>query len=110
LVRLESFPSQSSRQTGSTLKKSNGVYARPHPGPLPRGEGEANCLGGNSVRRDCSHRPSAICSKTHSIISNIRITQERRMILPLLGARAGVRADVTTNFSRSRITHHASRN
>jgi hypothetical protein len=110
LGRLKNFVSESSCQTGSTLKKSNGVYARPHPGPLPRGEGEANCLGGNFVRRDCSHRPSAICSKTHSIISNIRITKERRMILPLLGERAGVRADATTDFSGSRIPDHASRN
>src|ERR1039458_10249623 len=53
LGRLKNFIGQSSRQTGSTLKKSNGVYARPHPGPLSRGEGEANCLGGNFIRRDC---------------------------------------------------------
>ena len=46
--RLGNFAGQSSRQAGS---KANGLIysdARPHPGPLPRGEGESSSVG----RRD----------------------------------------------------------
>jgi hypothetical protein len=118
LGRLKGFPGQSSCQTGSTLKKSNGVYARPHPGPLPREEGEAGKVAGKFVRRICNLRFLAARFKPKTTTSGARIAINRQIILPLLvpirnrdvSPRAGVRADATTDFSGSRITHHASRN
>ena len=118
LGRLKNFIGQSSRQTGSTLKKSNGVYARPHPGPLPRGEGEAGKVARKFVRYICNHRLPAVRSKPNTTTSGARIAINRQIILPLLvpirnrdvSPRAGVRADATIDFSGSRITHHASRN
>ena len=53
--------------------------ARPHPNPLPRGEGTA----------------------THGsrIFNDARFARILTKILPLLGERAGVRAVVNTNFA-----------
>ncbi len=61
----------------STVK--NLIEAHPHPNPLPQGEGTA----------------------THgSRISNdARLARNLTKILPLLGERAGVRADMNTNFA-----------
>ena len=108
--RLNGFPAQSSRQTGSSLKESNGFNVRPRPGPLPRGEGEATRVSRTLGRHRCSRRLSSVRRKKLMTICIVLIVNNRRIILPLLGERAGARADVTTNFSESRITHHVSRN
>ncbi|GEM_PF-181369 len=110
LGRLKNFIGQSSRQTGSTLKKSNGVYARPHPGPLSRGKGEAGKVARKFVRYICNHRLPAVDFKPNTTTSGVRIAINWQIILPLLGERAGVRVDATTDFSGSRLPHHASRN
>jgi hypothetical protein len=100
---------QSSRQTGTTANGLNSFDARPHPNPLPRGEGEAARVSRKFGRHNCSRRLSAVRAKTLTTNCDVRIVNRRRTILPLLGERAGVRAVVTTNFPASRITHHASR-
>ena len=107
---LNGFIGQSSRQTGSALKESIGFNVRPHPGPLPRGEAEADRVAGEFVRYICNHRLPAARSKPNTTTSGARIAINRRIILTLLGERAGVRADATTDFPGSRITHYALRN
>jgi len=102
LGRLKGFPGQSSCQTGSVSKESNDVYARPHPSPLPRGEEEAGGVAGKFVRYICNHRLPAARFKPNTTTSGARIAINRQIILPLLGERAGVRADVITDFSGSR--------
>jgi len=100
---------QSSRQT-SIPRELNSFETRPHPGPLPRREGEVTRATRNFARHNCNHRFFAVCRKTHMTACVVRTADHWRMILPLLGERAGVRAVVTANFPVSRITHHASRN
>jgi hypothetical protein len=75
----------------------NGGNTRPHPGPLPRGEGEANHVSRNLEWPGCSHRLFAIQFE-RSIISADHFANNRRRIPPLLGERAGVRVDVNTKF------------
>jgi len=94
LDSLVSFVRQSSCQTGSTLRAMNGVYARPHPGPLPQGEGVAARVAQNFAHRHCRRRPSAVRRKTRMTIRVVRVVNNRRMILPLLGVRVGVATDV----------------
>jgi hypothetical protein len=83
--------------------------ARPHPDPLPRGEGEAARVILNFARHNCCRRPSIVQRKTRTTTRVIHVINNRRMILPLLGERAGLRVDTTTNFSGSRFTFHVSR-
>jgi hypothetical protein len=92
------------------LKKSNRFNVRPRPGPLSRGEGEAGNVAGKFVRRICDHRLLAVRFKPNTTTSGALIAINRGIILPLPGERAGARADVTTNFSESRVTFHVSRN
>src|SRR2546430_2587596 len=63
--------------------KKNRVNARPHPGPLPQGEGE----------RDS--RLAEIRSEGRTHDSGAPIARQRRMIHPLPGERARVRASVS---------------
>ena len=107
---LKGFPGQSSQQTGATLKESNGFNVRPRPDPLPRGEGEATRVSRTLGRHRCDRRLSSVRRKKLTTICTVLIVNNRRIILPLLGERAGARAEVTTNFSESRITHYISRN
>jgi len=107
--RLTGFPAQSSQQAGSSLKESNGFNVRPRPGPLPRGEGEATRVSRTLGRHRCSRRLSSVRRKKLTTICTVLMVNNRRIILPLLGERAGARADVTTNYSESRITFHACR-
>ncbi len=107
--RLKGFPAQSSQQTGSALKESNGFNARPRPGPLPRGEGEAARVSRILGRHRCGRRLSSVRREKLTTICIVLIVNNRRIILPLLGERAGARAEVTTNYSESRITLHACR-
>ena len=88
--RLKGFPAQSSQQAGSSLKESNGFNVRPRPGPLPRGEGEADCIAGKFVRYICNHCRPAVRSEPSTTASGARIAINWRIILPLLGERAGV--------------------
>ena len=105
--------------------------ARPHPGPLPRGEGEAVPISRILGRHSCGRCPTVIRAGNRTIISDFHVAGNRGTILPLLpsslrfdatknmnravaqrrrvGERAGTRADVTTNFSESRVTFHACR-
>jgi hypothetical protein len=118
--RLKGFLSPSSQQTGSALRAMNGVDTRPHPGPLPRGEGVVTCVAQNFAHCYCRRRPSVVRRKTRTTTHIVRAVHNRRMIPPLLsafafgfgaiaskrskdgGERAGVRAEVTTHFSKSR--------
>jgi hypothetical protein len=105
--RLENFACQSSRQAGSTANGLTGFDARPHPGPLPRGEGEAARGSQRFDRHSCNFHPSAVRSKTIATTGDVRIANKRRTIPPLLEERVGVRASVITNFSASRPTPYA---
>ena len=107
--RLKGFIAQSSRQTGSALREINGGYARPHPSPLPRGEGEATRLARSLKRPNCSRRLGVVRTRKLTTTRVGRSANDRQRIPPLLGERAGVRAVVSTNFS-SRFTFHVSRN
>jgi hypothetical protein len=106
--KLENFAGQSSRQAGSTAKGSNGFDAHPHPSSLPRGEGEVTCASRESGRLNCSRRLFAVRPETLATIGDVHIVNNRRMILPLPGERAGARAVVPEDFSRN--MHRASRN
>jgi len=73
--------------------------ARPHPGPLPRGEGERGCGAAEkypvTVATAVSLRFAPRGART---TSGAYISKQRRMIHPLLGERAGVRASVNSIF------------
>jgi hypothetical protein len=73
--------------------------ARPHPGPLPRGEGEATHVssGFASHLHRCCVFPVRI--RTHGKPSTLEIISDGQTILPLPGERAGVRAVKLTIFS-----------
>src|SRR5688572_3371435 len=69
-------------------RRNVSLDARPHPGPLPRGEGEQGSVPGKLV---CVSRdPFILRPKT----KGVRIARALPTILPLLGERAGVRASV----------------
>ena len=70
------------------------VNARPPHGPLPRGEGEAYHVARLLDRPTCSRRLSVIRLKAREVTKDVQQAKQRRMILPLLGERAGVRAVV----------------
>ena len=70
------------------------VYARPHPGPLPRGEGVADRIARLLVRRICNLRHSVARQNSCAINGDPINLLDRQMVLPLLGERAGVRAVV----------------
>src|ERR1700690_786641 len=91
--RLMGFAGQSSRQTRSEMETPSGNYARPHPGPLPRGEGEATRGALNFDYHNYRHRFSTICCKMRTTTHAVRVGDNLRTILPPLGERAGVRAD-----------------
>jgi len=72
------------------------IKARPHPGPLPRGEGERF-----AAFRLYGRPPSGVFHKTAATATIRQPFQERRVLFSLSsGERAGVRADVSlTNKS-----------
>src|SRR5690348_12681083 len=88
------------------LKPEESVNARPHPGPLPRGEGEAFARSGTSYadgfissRRTFETRPTG--NLAHEC------NRQRTISPPLLGERAGVRAsNLSAPFASSRINSH----
>ena len=75
----------------------SGEYARPHPGPLPRGEGERSCALGKFVHQPGTRRLCLVEVVRVGRIRCDRLPQRRRRIHPLLGERAGVRASVYSN-------------
>ena len=70
---------------------------RPHPGPLPRGEGERIVALHPLVRRSCSLRLSVHFGEASNNQAALALTSDSRAFLPLLGERAGVRAVVLSN-------------
>ena len=83
--RLKGFISQSSRQRSSKANELKSIHARPHPGPLPRGEGEAGGVAREFVRYICNHRLPDTRFKPNTTTSGARIATKRQIILPLLG-------------------------
>src|SRR5688572_5131146 len=82
--RLGKSVDQSSQQaTGGT--NENGIYARPHPGPLPRGEGEADHVSRRFGRPNCIDRLAAIGDRNLTTTSDVYLAGNRQMIRPLLG-------------------------
>jgi len=80
-----------------TTKKT----ARPHPGPLPRGERESSSEHRRFKRNRSSSGPSA---KNHSAADceeTSELPDNSAKLLPLLGERAGVRAGVSTDCDSS---------
>jgi hypothetical protein len=85
-----------------------GVDTRPHPGPLPQERGnrspvaDGSEMTGTRAPLGANGREAVTATATTKLSSNARS-------FPLsLGERVGVRADVITNFPRSRITFHVS--
>lgn len=76
----------------------NSENTRPLPGPLPQGEGEVSRASWKLEWRGRNRCFFAIQYEKRSRISDDHFTSSRRMIPPLLGERAGVRADVNTNL------------
>jgi len=66
--------------------------ARPHPDPLPRGEGEQRRRSGNSVRFPWWCRACGLRSRPDPELNASGSTRDGRAVPPLLGERAGVRA------------------
>ena len=73
---------------------SVGVYARPHPDPLPRGEGGRSDAVGNLLRVGCNGSSTAVLWSKRSHKRGVCIAQTRQPVLPLLGERAGVRVAI----------------
>lgn len=69
-------------------------YARPHPNPLPRGEGVAVYISRDLVRPRCNRQPLIDRENPHENPKVVQGVKQRRMIPPLLGERVGVRASV----------------
>jgi len=109
LARLKGFWGESSCQTGSTLEKSNGVYARPHPGPLPQERENHSPVTGDSEMTGSLALFGANDGKAVTAMTTTKFFGNAHSFPLSPGERAGVRASVTTNFPASRITHHASR-
>ena len=74
--------------------------SRPHPGPLPRGEGERCGLLVEILDRGCRRRCLVKLGKMRHHPGALATTNAWQMVLPLLGERVGVRADVITNLLR----------
>jgi len=68
--------------------------ARPHPGPLPRGEGDGIHVGRNIERHRCSRGFLFVRMAAREQTNGVYQANQRRIIFPLLGERAGVRAVV----------------
>jgi urease accessory protein len=75
---------------------STNTIARPHPGPLPRGEGESVTTNGRSDHAGLKHVPRPKKTTTGSANGIHRISRNTATLPPLLRERAGVRADVST--------------
>jgi hypothetical protein len=69
------------------------MNARPHPNPLPRGEGTVAQGLEPIVRYRCNHR--VFVRYFTSSLNTSNLTCDGRAFLPLLGERAGVRVVVT---------------
>jgi hypothetical protein len=64
------------------LKESNGFNVRPHPGPLPRGEGETVGVSRTLGRHRCGRRLSAVRRKKLTTICIVLTVNNRRITLP----------------------------
>jgi hypothetical protein len=71
--------------------------ARPHPSPLPRGEGERIAARDNRVHSCFSNRRFVASHEAENNLSAFISSGRSRAFLPLLGERAGVRADTLSN-------------
>src|SRR5882757_646834 len=81
--------------TSAATKRKN---ARPHPGPLPQGEGEtvaANERISHAKLKPASRRKNQLPGNGNGIH---RVSENAAILPPLLGERAGVRADNPTNL------------
>ncbi len=61
------------------------VNARPHPSPLPRGEGTATCSLGGFVRHSCYHRAVTAFSVAPNKLTASEFIRDCRAFLPLPG-------------------------
>jgi tetratricopeptide (TPR) repeat protein len=71
-----------------------------HPTALPRGAGDLGCDAETFVSRDCNPRFASICLNKLRNNLHAGFAIGLRMLLPLQGERAGVRADLATSRSR----------
>ena len=81
------------------LKTRVSFNARPHPGPLPRGEGET--LDALTYFASCPHTRRSLRLRASSRVkpNAPELTRDGETVLPLLGERAGVRADNSAIFN-----------
>ena len=75
------------------------LHVRPHPSPLPRGEGEAAGRRTTTGRFLCHRRSSKLRVRPGVEHETRDFARERRMVLPLRGERAGVRVEAVVNFA-----------
>src|SRR5689334_22247249 len=71
--------------------------ARPHPGPLPQGEGEARSAAGKSAWRIGRRHLAVTLPYTCHALHDSR-AERRQIVRPLPGERAGVRANVLSRL------------
>ena len=70
--------------------------ARPHPGPLPRGEGETVSALRQAPHTRFKRAPRAKNQRTEAANGIHEVSPNTAIVLPLPGERAGVRADVSS--------------
>jgi hypothetical protein len=99
-AKLKGFTGQSRRQTRVGQLAAN-VYARPH----PRGEGEIVPALGQELYVRSVNKVAEVCSTNGECNNGFKISPSRDRVLPLLR----VRTSLSTKFSKSRFTRHASR-
>jgi hypothetical protein len=89
--RLKSSMNQSSHETSTAMRDVLVTDARPHPGPLPRGEGEPSTVTGQFIRLVCRRRPCGPRFYSRPKTSGDRCARQRRMILPFHEPKGGAR-------------------
>ncbi len=72
------------------------VHAHPHPSPLPWREGEAIGVSRLFASSLCQRRNQVVRSENDDESDGFEFTCDGGSVLPLLGERAGVRAEQTT--------------
>src|SRR5579884_4350459 len=77
------------------MEKQFENYARPHPGPLPEGEGEPFCSSRSEIRSQFFEAPCKI-DQDGRLKHHFQILQQRRNALPLPEERAEERASITS--------------
>src|SRR5579872_4142962 len=77
------------------------VFVRPHPNPLPRGEGEQHCITKKLLRPDCGRRHFFVQPGNRPTICGEPIVRDGRTIPPLPGGEGRGEGEPFSDFSLS---------